>query len=88
MVCTALRFRFRQVPAGDVIRKQCRQGEGSDLSRHLRDDDPLRVASGARRQRPGYAATGVGADRAFKSSSAKNALRLRPAEIATTPMPI
>jgi len=36
----------------------------------------------------GYAATGAAAGRAFNSSSATNALRLRPAEIASTPMPM
>jgi hypothetical protein len=35
-----------------------------------------------------YAGAGAAAGRAFRSSSAKNALRLRPAEIATTPMPM
>ena len=35
-----------------------------------------------------YAGTGAAAGRAFNISSAKNALRLRPAEIASTPMPM
>ncbi len=34
-----------------------------------------------------YAGTGAAAGRAFKNSSAKRALRLRPAEIASTPVP-
>jgi hypothetical protein len=44
--------------------------------------------SGSSRQRHAYAGTGAAAGRAFNSSSAKNALRLRPAEIAITPMPM
>ena len=39
-------------------------------------------------QRNGYAATGAGVGRAFNSNSATSALRLRPAEIASTPMPM
>ncbi len=35
-----------------------------------------------------YASTGAAAGRAFNSSSAKRALRLRPAEIASTPIPM
>ena len=35
-----------------------------------------------------YAGTGAAAGRAFKNSSAKRALRLRPAEITSTPMPM
>ena len=35
-----------------------------------------------------YAGTGAAAGRAFNSSSAKSALRLSPAEIASTPTPI
>jgi hypothetical protein len=34
-----------------------------------------------------YAGKGAAAGRAFKNSSAKRALRLRPAEIASTPVP-
>lgn len=82
------RIGFRQVPAGDVIWKQRRQGEGSDLRQHLRGDDRLRVAVGSGRQRHDYAGTGAGDGRAFNNSSANNALRLSPAEIASTPIPI
>jgi hypothetical protein len=64
------------------------QGEASDSDQHLRGDDRLRVSPGSRLQRHGYGATGVAAGRAFNSSSAANALRLRPAEIASTPMPM
>ena len=55
---------------------------------HLRGDDCLRVLPGAGRERHDYAGTGAAAGRAFNSSSATNALGLRPAEIASTPMPM
>ena len=43
---------------------------------------------GLHRASLGYAATGAGAGRAFNSTSATSALRLRPAEIASTPIPM
>ena len=53
---------------------------------------PLDASEGVGTDQPGmgynFEGTGAAAGRVFNSSSATNALRLRPAETASTPMPM